>query len=175
MRWRDLSRPNCALRVLCGYPSVHAIFDSLQSVIYSGAYSLNLQVSRVLLVRAVVLLVLFPAAGFGYQGEKAAQVARWEQQAKRISIVRDDWGIAHVKGKTDADAVFGMEYAQAEDDFNRVETNYLTNLGRLAEADGQEAIWKDLRQRLFIDPQILKNNYASNPPCLRNLMQAWGA
>jgi acyl-homoserine-lactone acylase len=91
----------------------------------------------------------------------------------RVTITRDDWGIAHVNGKTDADAVFGMIYAQAEDDFNRVETNYLTNLGRLAEADGEEAIWKDLRQRLFIDPQILKADYASSPPWLRNLMQAW--
>jgi acyl-homoserine-lactone acylase len=94
-------------------------------------------------------------------------------QAARVTITRDDWGIAHVNGKTDADAVFGMIYAQAEDDFNRVETNYLTNLGRLAEADGQEAIWKDLRQRLFIDPQRLKSDYASSPPWLKKLMQAW--
>lgn len=61
----------------------------------------------------------------------------WRAQAARITIVRDDWGIAHVKGKTDADAVFGMAYAQAEDDFNRVETNYITNLGRTAEAEGR--------------------------------------
>jgi len=94
-------------------------------------------------------------------------------QAARVTITRDDWGIAHVKGRTDADAVFGMIYAQAEDDFNRVETNYLTSLGRLAEADGDEAIWKDLRQRLYIDPQILKADYASSPPWLRKLMQAW--
>ena len=69
-----------------------------------------------------------------------------------MTITRDDWGIAHVKGQTDADAVFGMIYAQAEDDFNRVETNYLISLGRLAEADGEGALWQDLRQRLFIDP-----------------------
>jgi hypothetical protein len=53
-------------------------------------------------------------------------LGRWKAQAARISIVRDDWGIAHVHGKSDADAVFGMVYAQAEDDFNRVETNYIT-------------------------------------------------
>jgi acyl-homoserine-lactone acylase len=47
-----------------------------------------------------------------------------------ITIIRDDWGIAHIYGKTDADAVFGMEYAQAEDDFNRVETNYINAMGR---------------------------------------------
>ena len=64
----------------------------------------------------------------------ADEMAEWRTQAARVSIVRDDWGIAHVKGKTDADAVFGMAYAQAEDDFNRVEANYLTNLGRTAEA-----------------------------------------
>jgi acyl-homoserine-lactone acylase len=93
--------------------------------------------------------------------------------AANVTITRDDWGIAHVKGKTDADAVFGMIYAQAEDDFNRVETNYLTNLGRLAEADGESALWKDLRQRLFIDPAKLQADYASSPPWLKKLMQAW--
>jgi acyl-homoserine-lactone acylase len=93
--------------------------------------------------------------------------------AADVTIVRDDWGIAHVAGKTDADAVFGMIYAQAEDDFNRVETNYLTNLGRLAEAQGEEAIWKDLRQRLFIDPARLQADYAASPVWLKKLMQAW--
>ena len=52
-------------------------------------------------------------------------VARWAREARAVTITRDDWGIPHVRGKTDADAVFGMIYAQAEDDFNRVETNYL--------------------------------------------------
>src|SRR3984893_11805922 len=103
----------------------------------------------------------------------ALMVSNSSWATDRVTITRDDWGIAHVKGKTDADAVFGMIYAQAEDDFNRVETNYLTSLGRLAEAEGEEAIWKDLRQRLFIDPQILKADYASSAPWLRNLMQAW--
>ena len=60
-----------------------------------------------------------------------------EERARNVTIVRDDWGIAHVHGKTDADAVFGMIYAQAEDDFNRVETNYVTSLGRLAETEGE--------------------------------------
>ena len=63
-------------------------------------------------------------------------------EAQRVTIIRDDWGIAHVYGKTDADAVFGMVYAQAEDDFNRVETNYLNALGRLAEAEGESAIYR---------------------------------
>jgi acyl-homoserine lactone acylase PvdQ len=60
-------------------------------------------------------------------------VAGWERQARNVTIIRDDWGIPHVYGKTDADAVFGVIYAQAEDDFNRVETNYINAKARLAE------------------------------------------
>ncbi|KUR75050.1 penicillin acylase family protein [Novosphingobium sp. Fuku2-ISO-50] len=93
----------------------------------------------------------------------------------RVTITRDEWGIAHIHGKTDADAVYGMVYAQAEDDFPRIERNYLTNLGRLAEAEGESAIWQDLRQRLFIDPARLQADYAKSPVWLRALMQAWAA
>ena len=76
----------------------------------------------------LLLLLLLPAAADA--APSAADAARWRAEAARVTITRDDWGIAHVHGKTDADAVFGMIYAQAEDDFNRVETNYLTALGR---------------------------------------------
>jgi acyl-homoserine-lactone acylase len=99
--------------------------------------------------------------------------ARWKAEAARVTITRDDWGVAHIAGKTDADAVFGMIYAQAEDDFNRVETNYLVSLGRLAEAEGEGAIWQDLRQRLFVDPEALKVDYANSAPWLKKLMNAW--
>jgi acyl-homoserine-lactone acylase len=90
-----------------------------------------------------------------------------------VQITRDDFGIAHVSGATDADAVFGMIYAQAEDDFDRIETNYLVSLGRLAEARGEQALWQDLRQRLFIDPTLLKREYADSPVWLKQLMDAW--
>src|SRR5512143_684790 len=100
-------------------------------------------------------------------------VARWERQARNVTIIRDDWGIAHVFGKTDADAVFGMEYAQAEDDFNRIETNYLSALGRLSEAEGERALFEDLRARLFADPDSLEALYASSPEWLRRLMNAF--
>ena len=92
---------------------------------------------------------------------------------KAITIIRDNWGIAHVYGKTDADAVFGMIYAQAEDDFNRVETNYLTSMGRLAEAEGESKIYQDLRMKLFIDPADLQREYAASPEWLKKLMDAW--
>ena len=94
-------------------------------------------------------------------------------RARSITITRDDWGIAHVTGKTDADAVFGMIYAQAEDDFNRVETNYLNSMGRLAEAEGESAVRRDLRMKLFIDPDDLKKQYEASPDWLKELMNAW--
>ncbi|MHB0949417.1 MAG: penicillin acylase family protein [Gemmatimonadaceae bacterium] len=103
----------------------------------------------------------------------AGDAARWRRRAANVTITRDDWGIAHVRGTSDADAVFGMIYAQAEDDFNRVETNYLNSLGRLAEAEGERAIWTDLRQRLFINPDTLKAQYAASPGWLQTLMTAW--
>jgi acyl-homoserine-lactone acylase len=101
------------------------------------------------------------------------ETARWRAQAERVTITRDDWGIAHVRGKTDSDAVFGMIYAQAEDDFNRVETNYLTALGRTAEAEGEKAIWSDLRARLYMDPDDLRARYSASPAWLKRLMDSW--
>ena len=100
-------------------------------------------------------------------------VARWQRQGQNVTIVRDDWGIPHVYGKTDADAVFGVVYAQAEDDFNRVETNFINAMGRLAEAEGESAIFRDLRMKLFISPDTLKQQYAESPAWLKSLMNAW--
>jgi acyl-homoserine-lactone acylase len=101
------------------------------------------------------------------------ELARWEREAHAVTIVRDDWGIPHVHGRSDADAVFGMIYAQAEDDFNRIETNYLNAMGRLAEAEGERAIWQDLRMRLFVDPDSMQARYAASPAWLKRLMSAW--
>ena len=121
----------------------------------------------------LVLILAAASAAAGFQGAKEADAARWKQEAARVAIIRDDWGIANVYEKTDADAVFGMEYAQAEDDFNRVETNYITSLGRMAEAEGEQRIYQDLRMKLFIDPAELKKNYAASPAWLQKLMDAF--
>ena len=120
-------------------------------------------------LRRLVLVIAAASAAVAQNPD----AARWKQEAARVTIVRDDWGIAHVHGKSDADAVFGMEYAQAEDDFNRVETNYLNAMGRLAEAEGESKIYQDLRMKLFIDPAELKKDYAASPAWLRKLMDAF--
>src|SRR5438874_641754 len=125
-------------------------------------------------MRTIASLLLLAALSVStLDAQQRAEIARWERQARTITITRDDWGIAHVHGHTDADAVFGMEYAQAEDDFNRVETNYLDALGRLAEADGPGAIYSDLRMKLFIEPDSLRAQYRRSPAWLRRLMDAF--
>src|SRR6184192_799013 len=101
------------------------------------------------------------------RGAAGNDAAAWERQAQNITIVRDTWGIPHVYGKTDADAVFGVAYAQAEDDFNRVETNFINSQGRLAEAEGESAIWRDLRMKIFIDPDSMKSAYVASPAWLQ--------
>ncbi len=134
-----------------------------------GTYNLNLK------FRLATLTLLFATAtlSFAVAAPKSSDRTRWEQESRSVDIVRDDWGIAHVYGKTDADAVFGMVYAQAEDDFNRVETNYLNAMGRLAEAEGESKIYQDLRMKLFIDPDDLKKQYAASPEWLKELMNAF--
>jgi acyl-homoserine-lactone acylase len=102
-----------------------------------------------------------------------AAAAAGPQRARDVRIIRDNWGIAHIYGKTDADAVFGAIYAQAEDDFNRIERNYLNGLGWLAQAEGEAAIYSDLRERLFINVDELKRQYRAAPSWLRSLMVAW--
>ena len=124
---------------------------------------------KLVLVFILGITFVSPAA----QGAQSQELQRWEQQARNVTIIRDDWGIAHISGKTDADAVFGMIYAQAEDDFNRVETNYINSMGRLAEAEGEAAVWRDLRMKIFIDPEAMKAQYETSPAWLKALMNAW--
>ncbi|MDE2447801.1 MAG: penicillin acylase family protein [Gammaproteobacteria bacterium] len=101
------------------------------------------------------------------------EIARWHREAQNVTIYRDDWGIAHVYGKTDADAVFGMEYAQAEDDFNRVEANYIGALGWRSQTQGESSIYDDLRSQLFVDRQVVQAQYEQSPQWLKKLMNAF--
>ncbi|MHB1312581.1 MAG: penicillin acylase family protein [Gemmatimonadaceae bacterium] len=124
-------------------------------------------------MKKLLLALAFASAACVACSRAPADAARWQQEAENVTITRDDWGIPHVKGKTDADAVFGMIYAQAEDDFNRIEVNYLNAMGRLAEAEGEGEIWRDLRMKLFVDTTDMKAQYAASPPWLKTLMVAW--
>ena len=101
------------------------------------------------------------------------EIDHWKAQAEQIEIFRDDYGVPHIYGKTDADAVFGLLYAQCEDDFNRVEQNYIWATGRLAEVEGEEALYSDLRAKLFMTEEEAKANYAKSPDWLKKLCDAF--
>ncbi len=124
-------------------------------------------------MRFSLIAVSFALAAAATAAAADGDAARWQRHARNVQLVRDNWGIAHVYGKSDADAVFGAVYAQAEDDFGRIERNYLNALGRLAEAEGETAVYSDLRQRMFIDPRRLHRDYRNSPGWLKTLMLAW--
>ncbi len=101
------------------------------------------------------------------------QANPFEDQAKRVTIHRDEWGIPHIYGKTDADAVFGLMYAQCEDDFARVEMNYIEKLGRMSEVKGEKELAYDLYIKLLIDEKEAKAEYKTSPVWLKKLLNAY--
>lgn len=122
------------------------------------------------LVIAFIFLAVVTAKS---QPFSTKEITNWQAQAKQVTIIRDTWGIPHIYGKTDADAVFGFLYAQCEDDFPRVELNYITSMGRLAEVEGEEKLYHDLRQRLFYDTLMAENIYQQSPAWLKRLCNAF--
>ena len=123
--------------------------------------------------RNLALLLLSICAAVAPRVGRADDLARWKAQAARVTIIRDTWGVPHIYGKTDADAVFGLMFAQAEDDFNRIEMNYINASGRLAEVEGEAELWRDLRMKLFIDQGDMKAKYSASPLWLKKLMDAY--
>jgi acyl-homoserine lactone acylase PvdQ len=121
--------------------------------------------------RAFAFFLFLGAAACTQQADP--ELARLEERAARVEIIRDDFGVPHVYGKTDADAVFGLLFAQAEDDFPRIERNYIWAIGRLAEVEGESAIFSDLRARLYMTVDEARAAYASAPEWLRALCNAW--
>ncbi len=107
------------------------------------------------------------------QNFSSQEIAKWEAQAQRITIYRDNWGIPHIYGKTDADAVFGMLYVQCEDDFPRIERNYLFGTGQMAEAYGKDFIYQDLRAQMYFDSLQAKALYEKSPKWMKDLCNAF--
>ena len=120
-----------------------------------------------------LLFALFFPISLLAQTPSNSELARWQQRSRQVTIIRDQWGIPHVYGQTDADAVFGLMYAQCEDDFNRVEMNYIEKLGRKAELLGEEELYNDLYIRLVIDSAGAVADYRKAPAWLQQLLQAW--
>jgi acyl-homoserine lactone acylase PvdQ len=102
-----------------------------------------------------------------------AYLVHLQERAARVIIFRDAFGVPHIYGRSDADAVFGLLYAQSEDDFPRIEQNYLWATGRLAEVEGESALFSDLRARLYMSESEARAAYGDAPPWLRALCDAF--
>lgn len=124
------------------------------------------------LLPILLLVFCFSLPAFS-QKTNNKEIERLEKLAKQVSIIRDNWGIAHVYGKTDSDAVFGMLYAQCEDDFKRVEMNYIEKLGRLSEIKGQAVLYNDLEIKLLINTEEAKADYKKAAPWLKKLLNSY--
>ena len=122
--------------------------------------------------KIIFLLFLLPLQLLA-QPFTTTEITKWQQQAQQVTIIRDNWGIPHIYGKTDADAVFGLLYAQCEDDFKRVEMNYVEKLGRLSEVNGEKDLYNDLLIRMIIDSTAAIKDYNNSPEWLKKLMNAY--
>jgi acyl-homoserine-lactone acylase len=123
-------------------------------------------------MKKLFLFLLVPVHLFSQSFSKE-EIARWNKLAKNVTIIRDNWGVPHVYGKSDADAVFGLMYAQCEDDFKRVEMNYIEKLGRMAEVKGEAELYNDLLIRLVIDSAEAVKDYNNSPAWLKKLCNAF--
>jgi acyl-homoserine lactone acylase PvdQ len=117
----------------------------------------------------LLLLPLYSTA----QHFTPAELSAWTEQAKRVTIVEDNWGIPHIYGKRDADAVFGLLYVQCSQNFARVERNYLEIMGRLSEIEGEKRLYEDLQMRLIYDTAAAKKDYEKSAPWFKELLNAF--
>ena len=122
-------------------------------------------------MKLFLLVIFFPYTSF-CQHISQKKIERWKQEAQRVNIIRDSWGVPHIYGKTDADAVFGLLYSECEENFKKVEENNLEMLGRLAEVYGRQQVYNDLQMRLIYDTVKAISDYKNSPAWLHKLCDA---
>jgi penicillin amidase len=102
-------------------------------------------------------------------------LAATEELARSVTIYRDNWGVPHITGPTDAACSFGYAYAQAEDNFWQVEDNYIRALGRAAEVYGEKLLAEDLIVRALEIPKLAQAEYARSSPQVQKIAQGYVA
>jgi len=95
--------------------------------------------------------------------------------AQSVTIYRDTYGVPHIYGPTDAAVVFGLMYAQAEDNFWQIEETYIRALGRAAELYGPSGVWNDLGVRLYETTRRAQEEYQRAGPYPRAIAEAFAA
>src|SRR6516162_5253780 len=124
------------------------------------------------IIGVLLFLLLFTFSNQAYT-QREEEINRWQAESKTVTIIGDNWGIPHVFGKTDASCVFGLMYAQCEDDFRSIELNYIEKLGRRAEVEGESKIYDDLLVRMEVDSAKAIEDYGRSSDWLRKLLDAF--
>jgi len=102
-------------------------------------------------------------------------MANPQKLAGDVTIYRDTYGVPHVFGRTDESTVFGFAYAQAEDNFWRVEENFIRALGRASEVYGEQTLKEDRLNHALEIPRLAREEYARLDPHMRLLCDAFAA
>lgn len=121
------------------------------------------------LLVALLLLPLFSSA----QKFTPKEIARFQAEAKSVTIVRDNWGVPHIYGKTDSSVVFGLMYAQCEENFKGIERNYLYQFGKQSEANGENSLYTDVQLQLIADSADAIKDYQNSEPKFKKLLDAF--
>src|SRR5580698_2835468 len=122
--------------------------------------------------RLFIVLIFSPFFAFA-QNYNKKEIEKFDKQAKEVTIIRDNWGVPHIYGKTDANAVFGLMYAECEDNFKGIEQNYLYQFGRLAAVDGEKSLASDIQLQLIADTGDAIKDYRQSSPSFKKLLDAF--
>ena len=125
------------------------------------------------ILRQISLILLLVA--FLCQSQAMAKPQSNDSLARDVTIYRDVYGVPHVFGRTDASTVFGFAYAQAEDNFWRVEENFINALGRASELYGEKSLDEDRLNRALEIPRLAQAEYARLDKQMRVLCDAFAA
>jgi acyl-homoserine lactone acylase PvdQ len=129
---------------------------------------------RIFIVRTFIWTLVLLTCRVGHtQTYTGDEIGRYESRAREVQIIRDKWGVPHIYGNTDAACVFGLLYAECEEDFSRVEKNYLEMLGRQAEAYGESYLATDIMMRLIYDSAQAMEDYRKSPLWMHKLLDAF--
>jgi len=93
--------------------------------------------------------------------------------AEKVTIIRDDFGVPHVFGPTDASVVFGATYARAEDEFHYMEQAYIKLLGRAASVSGPDWLQWDIFLRKLEIEKHSRQEYLKASPEIKALCDAF--
>ena len=96
-------------------------------------------------------------------------------RAYKAEIIRDEWGVPHIYGKTDADVAYGVARAHAEDDFFTLQDVVAMTRGRYGAIKGEEGAMFDYVLALLDARGTAEREYETLAPRTRAVLEAYAA